>query len=100
MIEELKSKVKLSNLYARYSWSREKRAKASSASGAKQERPVWAFNAGDTFTGYFIAGYTEGMPVHEILRMASKAASVACTRMGAAGSIPLREEVERLLRTE
>ena len=56
--------------------------------------------AGDTFTGYYIAGYTEGMPVHEILRMASKAASVACTRMGAAGSIPLREEVERLLRTE
>ena len=62
--------------------------------------PVDTTAAGDTFTGYFIAGYTEGMPVHEILRMASKAASVACTRMGAAGSIPLREEVERLLRTE
>ena len=50
MIEELKSKVKLSKLYARYSWGREKRAKAS-APGGNQERPVWAFNAGDTFTG-------------------------------------------------
>ena len=36
--------------------------------------------AGDTFTGYFLAGLTEGMPIPEILRMSAKASSIAVTR--------------------
>lgn len=53
--------------------------------------------AGDTFTGYFLAGLLEGMPVPEVLRMSAKAASIAVTREGAAPSIPCRAEVEQAL---
>ena len=49
--------------------------------------------AGDTFTGYFLAGITEGMPVAEALRMSAKASSIAVSRAGAVPSIPWREEV-------
>ena len=53
--------------------------------------------AGDTFTGYFIAGLMEKRPLAECLRRASMAAAVSVTRPGAAPSIPEKEEVERLL---
>ena len=49
--------------------------------------------AGDTFTGYFIAGMLEEMPVQDILRMSAKASSIAVTRKGAVPSIPYRNEV-------
>ena len=49
--------------------------------------------AGDTFTGYFLAGLLDGMPVPEILKMSAKASSIAVTRAGAVPSIPYREEV-------
>ena len=49
--------------------------------------------AGDTFTGYFLAGLLSGMPVPEILKMSAKASSIAVTRAGAVPSIPYREEV-------
>ena len=49
--------------------------------------------AGDTFTGYFLAGLLAGMPVPEILKMSAKASSIAVTRAGAVPSIPYREEV-------
>lgn len=54
--------------------------------------------AGDTFTGYFIAGLIEGMPVPEILRMSAKASSIAVSRPGAAPSVPTREEVMESLK--
>ena len=59
-------------------------------------RAVDTTAAGDTFTGYFIAGFTEGMEIPEILRMSAKAASIAVTREGAVPSIPLRSEVDIL----
>ena len=49
--------------------------------------------AGDTFTGYFLAGLTEGMPVPQALEMSAKASSIAVTRPGAVPSIPYRKEV-------
>lgn len=49
--------------------------------------------AGDTFTGYFIVGLHEGLPIPEAMALASKAASLAVSRKGAAPSIPKREEV-------
>ena len=49
--------------------------------------------AGDTFTGYFLAGLIEGMEVPEILKMSAKASSIAVTRNGAVPSIPYRQEV-------
>jgi ribokinase len=53
--------------------------------------------AGDTFTGYFLAGLAEGMPVPEIMRMSAMASAIAVTQSGAVPSIPWREEVEDAL---
>jgi ribokinase len=49
--------------------------------------------AGDTFTGYFVAGITNGYEVEEILRFASCASAISVTREGAAVSIPRIDEV-------
>ena len=49
--------------------------------------------AGDTFTGYFLAGLIEGMDVGRALDLGAKAAAICVTRMGAADSVPLRSEV-------
>ena len=49
--------------------------------------------AGDTFTGYFIAGLAQNMPIPDILRMSAKASSIAVSRAGAVPSIPYRDEV-------
>lgn len=49
--------------------------------------------AGDTFTGYFIAGIIEGEDVKNALDHAAKAASITVSRKGAAPSIPYRKEV-------
>lgn len=53
--------------------------------------------AGDTFTGYFLAGLCENMPIPEVLKMSAKASSIAVSREGAVPSIPYREEVMRAL---
>lgn len=53
--------------------------------------------AGDTFTGYFIASIIDGMSVQEGLQMAAKASAIAVSRPGATDSIPLREEVEKII---
>lgn len=49
--------------------------------------------AGDTFTGYFLAGLLENMPIKEILEMSAKASSITVTRHGASQSIPYCNEV-------
>ncbi|WP_444658394.1 ribokinase [Caproiciproducens sp. R2] len=49
--------------------------------------------AGDTFTGYFLASYLNGNTIPEALRVASVASSMAVSKMGAADSIPYREDV-------
>ena len=49
--------------------------------------------AGDTFTGYFLAGLAEGKEIPEILRISAKASSIAVTRPGAVQSIPYKSEV-------
>lgn len=53
--------------------------------------------AGDTFTGYFLAGLMSGMDIPDILKMSAKASSIAVTRPGAVGSIPYRDEVIKAL---
>ena len=54
--------------------------------------------AGDTFTGYFLAGLADGLPMEEVLRMSAKASSIAVTREGAVPSIPYRAEVMEALK--
>ena len=49
--------------------------------------------AGDTFTGYFIASIARGKEIPEALEIASKAASISVSRLGAAVSIPRWDEV-------
>lgn len=49
--------------------------------------------AGDTFTGYFLAGLAEGKEIPDILRISAKASSIAVTRPGAVQSIPYKSEV-------
>lgn len=50
--------------------------------------------AGDTYTGYFIAGILNGKTIKESMDTASKASAIAVSRQGAAPSIPSIEEVE------
>ncbi len=50
--------------------------------------------AGDTFTGFFLGALTRGCAVKEALTLATKAAAISVTRMGAAPSIPALEEAE------
>ncbi len=52
--------------------------------------------AGDTFTGFFVAGYFRGTPVKEVLETASLAAAISVSRNGACGSIPSVAEVESM----
>ena len=61
----------------------------------QQAVPVKAVDttgAGDTYTGYFIAGLAENMPLEDCMKRASQAATICVTRLGAAGSIPLINE--------
>ena len=50
--------------------------------------------AGDTFTGYFIAGMIKGMSPADNLKRCAKASSIAVSRKGAAPSIPIADEVD------
>lgn len=49
--------------------------------------------AGDTFTGYFLAGLLEGLPIEQILEQSAKASSITVSRQGAVPSIPYRWEL-------
>lgn len=49
--------------------------------------------AGDTFTGYFVAELSRGSNYARALKIASAASALAVSRMGAAPSIPERNEV-------
>lgn len=49
--------------------------------------------AGDTFTGFFLACIADGKAVPEALRIASRASSIAVSRMGASASVPTLAEV-------
>ncbi len=53
--------------------------------------------AGDTFTGYFIAGVLGNMTVEDTLRMCATASAIAVSRRGATPSIPYMHEVKSML---
>ena len=54
--------------------------------------------AGDTFTGYFIAGLDAGLPLKEALENAAAASAIAVSRRGAAPSIPYAAEVAAFIK--
>ena len=53
--------------------------------------------AGDTFTGYFVAGISQNENYCEILKKASAASAIAVSKMGAAPSIPKIDEVKKFI---
>ena len=50
--------------------------------------------AGDTFIGYFVASYVNGLNIKECMRVASYASKITVSRLGAMPSIPTNKEVE------
>jgi sugar/nucleoside kinase (ribokinase family) len=52
--------------------------------------------AGDVFRGAFITALLRGDPPDMMLRFASAAAALSCTRLGAIDAVPTREEVAAL----
>ena len=54
--------------------------------------------AGDAFLGALATSLSENKPIREALRFANGAGALATTRLGAQPSLPLRKEVESLLR--
>lgn len=50
--------------------------------------------AGDTFTGYFIAGLVDKLDIKETMKRSAMAAGLAVSRNGAAASIPYKKEIE------
>lgn len=73
------------------------RVSAGSVDAVRQEafpaKAVDTTAAGDTFTGFFISGLLEDLPLKKCMERASRAAAISVTRPGAAGSIPTRQEV-------
>lgn len=53
--------------------------------------------AGDTFNGALCVAMAEGKSILDAVKFASKAASIAVTRMGAQASIPSRKELDAIL---
>jgi ribokinase len=49
--------------------------------------------AGDTFTGFFLRGASDGMSLSQCLQFATIASSIAVTRRGAAASIPTYDDI-------
>lgn len=53
--------------------------------------------AGDTFIGFFLSAYVQGIEPEQCIRRACAASAIAVTRFGAAQSIPSVEEVDAFL---
>ena len=56
--------------------------------------PVDTTGAGDTFTGYVLAGLERGMPLPQAIQLATKAGALMVTRHGTADVIPDLAEVQ------
>lgn len=56
--------------------------------------PVDTTGAGDTFTGYVLAGLDQGLEMREAMTNASRAAALMVTRPGTSDVIPTLEEVQ------
>jgi ribokinase len=63
---------------------------------ARQVTAVDTTGAGDTFTGYVIAGLDRGMPMAQSIAQANLAASIMVTRHGTADVIPDLKDVQDL----
>ena len=69
------------------------------ACGIHKVETVDTTAAGDTFTGFFLSELLHHGDAQEALRVASVAAGIAVSRKGAEPSIPVMEEVDKVLHT-
>jgi len=60
--------------------------------------PVDTVGAGDTFCGYLAASLDTGYSLEDALRRAAVAGSLACLNQGAQPSIPLKEDVDVIVK--
>lgn len=63
---------------------------------ARSVKAVDTTGAGDVYNGALVAALADGMDIFAAARLATLAASVSVTRMGAQTSAPYREEIENL----
>ncbi len=59
--------------------------------------PVDTTGAGDTFTGYLLAGLDRKMPMEQAISLATKAAALMVTRVGTADVIPDLLEIQQMV---
>lgn len=64
---------------------------------ARKVQPVDTTGAGDTFTGYVLAGMDRGMPMAQAISQATLAASIMVTRHGTADVIPDLKDIQDLM---
>ncbi|MFK7745022.1 MAG: ribokinase [Roseobacter sp.] len=72
-------------------WSK---GQASQVFPALDVTPVDTTGAGDTFTGYLVAGLDRGMPMAQAIDLATHAAALMVTRIGTADVIPDLKEIQ------
>lgn len=56
--------------------------------------PIDTTGAGDTFTGYVVAGLDRGMPMEQAIKLATQAGALMVTRLGTADVIPDLKEIQ------
>ena len=66
---------------------------------ARKVTPVDTTGAGDTFTGYVVAGLDRGLPMAQAIAQAMVAASIMVTRPGTADVIPDLRDVQAVMGT-
>ncbi|MDD4844104.1 MAG: ribokinase [Anaerotignum sp.] len=66
--------------------------------GCYQVEVVDTTAAGDTFSGYFLYGVLNGKSISQSLLLATTASALAIGKKGASDSVPLKEEVEEILK--
>lgn len=67
--------------------------------GCHQVEVVDTTAAGDTFSGYFLYGILNGESISDSLLLATTASALAIGKKGASDSVPLKEEVDHVLKT-
>jgi len=70
------------------------KGKSSRAYSAYPVDPVDTTGAGDTFTGYLVAGLDRGLPMAQAIDLALRAGALMVTRQGTADVIPDLKEVQ------
>ena len=72
----------------------ESKTKMSKAFDSESVQAVDTTGAGDTFTGYLVAGLDRGLAMEQALKLASRAGAIMVTRHGTADVIPDLKDIE------